>query len=142
MLTQANTADRSQSRSKHPCLLVSRFVPRHEDELSLEIDDPVLILDQSEDLWCRGYNMRSGSTGIFPAFYAVEVAEEPGPGRTRPWRLEGPSQMSSEVSLFSSSPEERLDRAVPGAVPGVGPGPRPQGQRRALCCHAEGRSKP
>lgn len=69
--------------------LASRFVPRHEDELYLEIDDPVLILDQSEDLWCRGYNMRSGSTGIFPAFYTVEVAKEPSPGRTRLWSLEG-----------------------------------------------------
>lgn len=121
-------------------LLASRFVPRHEDELHLEIDDPLLILDQSEDLWCRGYNMRSGSTGIFPAFYTVEVAKEPGPGRTRRlWRLEGPSRVSSEVSLLSSSPEGQLDRAVPGALPGLGAGPRPQGQRRALCCHAEGR---
>lgn len=59
----------------------SRFVPRHEDELYLEIDDPVLIIDQSEDLWCHGYNMRTGSTGIFPAFYTVEVTKEPPPGK-------------------------------------------------------------
>lgn len=58
-----------------------RFVPRHEDELYLEIDDPVLITDQSEDLWCHGYNMRSGSSGIFPAFYTVEVTKEPNPGK-------------------------------------------------------------
>ncbi|CAJ1057298.1 C-Jun-amino-terminal kinase-interacting protein 1a [Xyrichtys novacula] len=53
-----------------------RFVPRHADELHLETDDPVLMLNQSEDLWCQGYNMRSGATGIFPAFYAVKVAKE------------------------------------------------------------------
>ncbi|KAL7403070.1 hypothetical protein ABVT39_023924 [Epinephelus coioides] len=53
-----------------------RFVPRHEDELYLESDDPVLILNQSEDLWCQGYNMRTGATGIFPAFYAVKVAKD------------------------------------------------------------------
>lgn len=66
----------------------SRFVPRHEDELYLEIDDPVLVMDQSEDLWCHGYNMRSGSTGIFPAFYTVEVTKEPNPGEKRR-KLEG-----------------------------------------------------
>ncbi|KAK1888090.1 C-Jun-amino-terminal kinase-interacting protein 1 [Dissostichus eleginoides] len=50
-----------------------RFVPRHSDELYLETDDPVLLLKQSEDLWCQGYNMRTGTTGIFPAFYAVRL---------------------------------------------------------------------
>ncbi|XP_042352379.1 C-Jun-amino-terminal kinase-interacting protein 1-like [Plectropomus leopardus] len=53
-----------------------RFVPRHADELYLETDDPVLMLNQSEDLWCQGYNMRTGATGIFPAFYAVKVARD------------------------------------------------------------------
>ncbi|XP_068460167.1 C-Jun-amino-terminal kinase-interacting protein 1-like isoform X1 [Clinocottus analis] len=55
---------------------VYRFVPRHADELYLEADDPVLLLDQSEDLWCQGYNMRTGATGIFPAFYAVSMAKD------------------------------------------------------------------
>lgn len=73
-------AERQQSHRA-----VYRFVPRHEDELYLEIDDPVLILDQSEDLWCRGYNMRSGSTGIFPAFYTVAVAKEPSPAQKEGW---------------------------------------------------------
>ncbi|XP_029288742.1 C-Jun-amino-terminal kinase-interacting protein 1-like [Cottoperca gobio] len=53
-----------------------RFVPRHADELYLETDDPVLMLNQSEDLWCQGYNMRTGATGIFPAFYAVRLATD------------------------------------------------------------------
>ncbi|XP_040894787.1 C-Jun-amino-terminal kinase-interacting protein 1-like [Toxotes jaculatrix] len=55
---------------------VYRFVPRHADELYLETDDPVLMLNQSEDLWCQGYNMRTGSTGIFPAFYAVKLPKD------------------------------------------------------------------
>ncbi|XP_072242820.1 C-Jun-amino-terminal kinase-interacting protein 1a [Leuresthes tenuis] len=55
---------------------VYRFVPRHADELQLEADDPVLMLTQSEDLWCQGYNMRTGATGIFPAFYAVRVPRD------------------------------------------------------------------
>ncbi|XP_068595898.1 C-Jun-amino-terminal kinase-interacting protein 1a [Brachionichthys hirsutus] len=59
---------------------VYRFVPRHADELCLEPDDPVLMLDQSEDLWCQGYNMRTGAAGIFPAFYAVRVAKDTSKG--------------------------------------------------------------
>ncbi|XP_029009605.1 C-Jun-amino-terminal kinase-interacting protein 1a [Betta splendens] len=55
---------------------VYRFVPRHADELYLETDDPVLMLSQSEDLWCQGYNMRTGASGIFPAFYAVKVPRD------------------------------------------------------------------
>ncbi|XP_059191502.1 C-Jun-amino-terminal kinase-interacting protein 1-like [Centropristis striata] len=55
---------------------VYRFVPRHADELYLETDDPLLMLNQSEDLWCQGYNMRTGASGIFPAFYAVRVAKD------------------------------------------------------------------
>lgn len=53
-----------------------RFVPRHADELDLEADDPILMLNQSKDLWCQGYNMRTGAIGIFPAFYAVRVPKE------------------------------------------------------------------
>lgn len=36
----------------------------------------MLMLVQSEDLWCQGYNMRTGTIGIFPAFYVVKVAKE------------------------------------------------------------------
>lgn len=58
------------------CAGLGRFVPRHEDELELEADDPLLLEAQSEDLWCEAYNMRTGARGIFPAFYAVKVAKE------------------------------------------------------------------
>ncbi|XP_054633517.1 C-Jun-amino-terminal kinase-interacting protein 1-like [Dunckerocampus dactyliophorus] len=64
---------------------VYRFVPRHADELYLETDDPVLILKQSEDLWCQGYNMRTGATGIFPAFYAVRVSKNTNKGQKDGW---------------------------------------------------------
>ncbi|XP_032406615.1 C-Jun-amino-terminal kinase-interacting protein 1-like isoform X2 [Xiphophorus hellerii] len=62
-----------------------RFVPRHADELQLETDDPVLMLKQSEDLWCQGYNMRTGATGIFPAFYAVRVPKDGSHVRNDGW---------------------------------------------------------
>ncbi|XP_028843170.1 C-Jun-amino-terminal kinase-interacting protein 1a [Denticeps clupeoides] len=55
---------------------VFRFVPRHDDELELEADDPLLLKYQAEDLWCEAYNMRTGAHGIFPSFYAVKIAEE------------------------------------------------------------------
>ncbi len=86
--------------------LVVRFVPRHADELGLEADDPVLILNQSEDLWCQGYNMRTGASGIFPAFYAVRVAKDISQGtrqRARPWTQNVPFIDTSwlmNVSLF------------------------------------------
>lgn len=53
-----------------------RFVPRHDDELELEVDDPLLVEVQSEDYWYEGYNMRTGARGIFPAYYAIEVARD------------------------------------------------------------------
>ncbi|XP_029112345.1 C-Jun-amino-terminal kinase-interacting protein 1 isoform X3 [Scleropages formosus] len=56
---------------------VFRFIPRHGDELELEVDDPLLVEVQAEDYWYEGYNMRTGSRGIFPAYYAIEVAKEP-----------------------------------------------------------------
>ncbi|KAF7647702.1 hypothetical protein LDENG_00168090 [Lucifuga dentata] len=55
---------------------VYRFVPRHEDELELEVDDPLLVEVQAEDYWYEGYNMRTGTRGIFPAYYAIEVTKE------------------------------------------------------------------
>ncbi|KAI5101921.1 C-Jun-amino-terminal kinase-interacting protein 1 [Silurus meridionalis] len=56
---------------------VYRFIPRHEDELEIEVDDPLLVEVQAEDFWYEGYNMRTGARGIFPAYYAMEVTKEP-----------------------------------------------------------------
>ncbi|KAL0187654.1 hypothetical protein M9458_014753, partial [Cirrhinus mrigala] len=52
------------------------FVPRHDDELELEVNDPLLVELQDEDYWYEGYNMRTGARGIFPAYYATEVFKE------------------------------------------------------------------
>ncbi|XP_051884767.1 C-Jun-amino-terminal kinase-interacting protein 1 isoform X2 [Pristis pectinata] len=56
---------------------VFRFIPRHDDELELEVDDPLLVEVQADDYWYEAYNMRTGDRGIFPAYYALEVATEP-----------------------------------------------------------------
>ncbi|XP_016370607.1 C-Jun-amino-terminal kinase-interacting protein 2-like [Sinocyclocheilus rhinocerous] len=52
---------------------VFRFIPRHADELELDIDDPLFVEEEEDDYWYRGYNMRTGARGIFPAYYAHEV---------------------------------------------------------------------
>uniref|UniRef100_H3BGP3 Mitogen-activated protein kinase 8 interacting protein 1 n=1 Tax=Latimeria chalumnae TaxID=7897 RepID=H3BGP3_LATCH len=55
---------------------VFRFVPRHDDELEVEVDDPLLVEIQAEDYWYEAYNMRTGDRGILPAYYAIEVSKE------------------------------------------------------------------
>ncbi|RXM96387.1 C-Jun-amino-terminal kinase-interacting protein 2 [Acipenser ruthenus] len=52
---------------------VFRFIPRHEDELELDVDDPLFVEVEEDDYWYRGYNMRTGERGIFPAYYAHAV---------------------------------------------------------------------
>lgn len=52
-------------------------MPRHEDELELEVDDPLLVELQAEDYCYEAYNMRTGARGVFPAYYAIEVTKEP-----------------------------------------------------------------
>uniref|UniRef100_A0A8C4ZN79 Mitogen-activated protein kinase 8 interacting protein 1 n=1 Tax=Gadus morhua TaxID=8049 RepID=A0A8C4ZN79_GADMO len=64
---------------------VYRFVPRHADELELEVEDPLLVEVQAEDFWYEGYNMRTGSRGIFPSYYAVEVAKEEAETKSSEW---------------------------------------------------------
>ncbi|KAG8438400.1 hypothetical protein GDO86_008905 [Hymenochirus boettgeri] len=58
---------------------IYRFIPRHPDELQLEVEDPLLVEVQAEDFWYEAYNMRTGERGIFPAFYAVQVTKEQEP---------------------------------------------------------------
>lgn len=57
-------------------LFDARFVPRHDDELELEVNDPLLVEVQGEDFWYEGYNMRTGARGIFPAYYAMEITKD------------------------------------------------------------------
>ncbi|XP_030646784.1 C-Jun-amino-terminal kinase-interacting protein 2 [Chanos chanos] len=56
---------------------VFRFIPRHADELELDVDDPLFVEEEEDDYWYRGYNMRTGARGIFPAYYAHEVISQP-----------------------------------------------------------------
>lgn len=50
-----------------------KFVPRHHDEIEVEIGDPIYVQKEAEDLWCEGVNLRTGRQGIFPSAYAVDL---------------------------------------------------------------------
>uniref|UniRef100_A0A914VWR7 JNK-interacting protein 1 n=1 Tax=Plectus sambesii TaxID=2011161 RepID=A0A914VWR7_9BILA len=49
------------------------FVPRHDDEVLLEVGDPVYVDRECEDHWCYGTNLRTGQQGIFPSAHVFEV---------------------------------------------------------------------
>lgn len=51
-----------------------RFIPRHKDEMSIEIGDPIHVAKTSDDLWCEGFNLRTYQQGIFPSMYATDLA--------------------------------------------------------------------
>ncbi|XP_039286820.1 JNK-interacting protein 1-like isoform X1 [Nilaparvata lugens] len=50
-----------------------KFVPRHRDELEVEVGDPLYVQKEADDLWCEGVNLRTGQQGIFPSAYAVDT---------------------------------------------------------------------
>lgn len=51
----------------------SVFIPRHEDEVLLEIGDALHIERVCEDHWCFGTNLRTGQHGIFPQAHICEI---------------------------------------------------------------------
>ncbi|XP_060874570.1 JNK-interacting protein 1 isoform X1 [Metopolophium dirhodum] len=50
-----------------------KFVPRHRDEMEVDIGDPIYVQKEAEDCWCEGVNLRTGAQGAFPSAYAVDV---------------------------------------------------------------------
>ncbi|XP_077999726.1 C-Jun-amino-terminal kinase-interacting protein 1-like [Glandiceps talaboti] len=57
-------------------LTMFRFLTRHDDEIELDIGDPVYVEAMCADLWYEGVNLRSGAEGCFPSVYVREVSEE------------------------------------------------------------------
>lgn len=35
-----------------------KFIPRHRDELEIEIGDPIYVQKEADDLWCEGEEVR------------------------------------------------------------------------------------
>lgn len=81
---------------------VYRFIPRHADELELDVDDPLFVEEEEDDYWYRGYNMRTGERGIFPAFYATEVL---GPSKELLGMKRNPAWMETFCVQFLGSVE-------------------------------------
>ncbi|KAL1245320.1 JNK-interacting protein [Trichinella spiralis] len=52
---------------------IHKFIPRHDDELLLEVGDPVFIQHEYEDHWCKGMNLRTFQVGIFPSVHVFEM---------------------------------------------------------------------
>lgn len=77
-----------------------KFVPRHRDEMEVDIGDPIYVQKEADDCWCEGkafylyvcmsspiifsvlnapvagfsgVNLRTGTQGAFPSAYAVDV---------------------------------------------------------------------
>lgn len=50
-----------------------KFVPRHHDEIEVEIGDAIYVQKEADDLWCEGINLRTGGQGIFPSAYVVDL---------------------------------------------------------------------
>lgn len=50
-----------------------KFIPRHHDEIDIEIGDAIYVQKEADDLWCEGVNLRTGRQGIFPSAYAVDL---------------------------------------------------------------------
>lgn len=42
-----------------------KFVPRHHDEIDLEIGDPIYVQKEADDLWCEGEKKTSISNSSF-----------------------------------------------------------------------------
>ncbi|XP_046844689.1 JNK-interacting protein 1-like isoform X2 [Xenia sp. Carnegie-2017] len=50
-----------------------KFLPRHDNELELDVGDAICVKHISSDLWCEGKNLRSGKTGIFPSHFVSDI---------------------------------------------------------------------
>lgn len=95
-----------------------RFIPRHPDELELDVDDPVLVEAEEDDFWFRGFNMRTGERGVFPAFYAHAV---PGPAKDLLGKIP-PSRESLPPQTSPISPSDHVTSS-----------PNPPGSKRSPC---------
>ncbi|XP_073974579.1 JNK-interacting protein Aplip1 [Rhodnius prolixus] len=82
-LNTGSTTPASTESSSLPCAQLElleathrglhKFIPRHRDEIDVEIGDPIYVQKEAEDLWCEGVNLRTGKQGVFPSAYAVDT---------------------------------------------------------------------
>ncbi|VDI63227.1 mitogen-activated protein kinase 8 interacting protein 1 [Mytilus galloprovincialis] len=89
-----------------------RFIPRHKDEVEIEIGDPLHVTKTSDDLWCEGVNLRSGQQGIFPSMYATDLQflEEETEDEDGSWRFQ--LRFLGSVEVNSHKGDEVLCQAI------------------------------
>lgn len=46
-----------------------KFIPRHRDEIEVEIGDPLYVQKEADDLWCEGIQY----FGLFNIFYFIII---------------------------------------------------------------------
>lgn len=66
---------------------VYKFVPRHKDELAMNVGDAIHVEKAHDDLWYEGTNLKSGDQGIFPSRFVSDVLSNTGLsfGKFREW---------------------------------------------------------
>ena len=57
---------------------VYKFVPRHKDELAMNVGDAIHVEKVHDDLWYEGTNLKSGDQGIFPGRFVSDVLSNTG----------------------------------------------------------------
>lgn len=57
---------------------VYKFVPRHRDELAMNVGDAIHVEKAHDDLWYEGTNLKSGDQGIFPSRFVSDVLSNTG----------------------------------------------------------------
>lgn len=50
-----------------------KFCARHSDEITLQIGDTLHIIQEFDDQWSEGINLRTGAKGIFPSSLVIDV---------------------------------------------------------------------
>lgn len=62
----------------HTHFAVYKFVPRHKDELAMNVGDAIHVEKIFDDLWYEGVNLKSGYQGIFPSRYVSDILSSTG----------------------------------------------------------------
>ncbi|EDV26387.1 uncharacterized protein TRIADDRAFT_54315 [Trichoplax adhaerens] len=75
--TPSNTFSPNGAQEQKLAKVTHKFIPRHEDEILLDIGDNIEIIEDYPDLWCRGKNIRTNKKGIFPVCCVVVELIEP-----------------------------------------------------------------
>jgi len=104
VLAQTNFAD-LQPNEQRPCTVVFEYDAAHDDELTLKVGMPVVVLEASDDGWVRGRNDHTGDIGWFHGSF-VQADTDASYVETR--RAFTPSSTAQSKSTLKFEAKERL----------------------------------